>query len=45
MLVFYIEPQVRYIMQCPAEMIEKAQVYREVRQVLRDGYNLNRLFA
>jgi 4-hydroxyacetophenone monooxygenase len=38
-IFFYIELQVRYIMQCLREMIERDQTSMEVRQVLHDEYN------
>jgi 4-hydroxyacetophenone monooxygenase len=38
-LFFYIELQVRYIMQCLREMIERNKSTMEVRQVLHDEYN------
>jgi 4-hydroxyacetophenone monooxygenase len=38
-IFFYIELQVRYIMQCLREMIERDTSSMEVRQVLHDEYN------
>jgi 4-hydroxyacetophenone monooxygenase len=38
-IFFYIELQVRYIMQCLREMIERDKAAMEVRQVLHDEYN------
>jgi 4-hydroxyacetophenone monooxygenase len=38
-LFFYIELQVRYIMQCLREMIERGAPAMEVREVLHDEYN------
>jgi 4-hydroxyacetophenone monooxygenase len=38
-IFFYIELQVRYIMQCLREMIERNKSTMEVREVLHDEYN------
>lgn len=38
-IFFYIELQVRYIMQCLREMIERDKSSMEIRQVIHDEYN------